>query len=98
MNTKEVPELSGDALAASESSATHIQIIASAGAGKTETISQRVAKLIRDGVQPSEIVAFTFTVKAAEEIKERIRERVKKFAGQDAADKIGMMYVGTIHG
>lgn len=98
MATKNVPLLSGDALAASESKANHIQIIASAGAGKTETISQRVAKLIRDGVQPSEIVAFTFTVKAAEEIKERIRERVRKFAGQDAADKIGMMYVGTIHG
>ena len=98
MAIKDVPELAGDALRASESKASHIQIIASAGAGKTETISQRVAKLIRDGVQPSEIVAFTFTVKAAEEIKERIRERVRKFAGQDAADKIGMMYVGTIHG
>lgn len=98
MTAKVVPELTGDALAASESKASHIQIIASAGAGKTETISQRVAKLIRSGVQPSEIVAFTFTVKAAEEIKERIRERVRKFAGQDAADKIGMMYVGTIHG
>jgi DNA helicase-2/ATP-dependent DNA helicase PcrA len=98
VSQKEVPELDGDALAASESKASHIQIIASAGAGKTETISQRVAKLIRDGVSPSEIVAFTFTVKAAEEIKERIRERVRKFAGQDAADKIGLMYVGTIHG
>lgn len=98
MTAKEVPELTGDALAASGSQASHIQIIASAGAGKTETISQRVAKLIRSGVQPSEIVAFTFTVKAAEEIKERIRERVRKFAGQEAADKIGMMYVGTIHG
>lgn len=98
MSQKKVPELEGDALRASESRASHIQIIASAGAGKTETISQRVAKLVRDGVQPSEIVAFTFTVKAAEEIKERIRERVRKFAGQDAADKIGMMYVGTIHG
>lgn len=98
MSTNTVPELSGDALAASESKASHIQIIASAGAGKTETISQRVAKLIRDGVDPSEIVAFTFTVKAAEEIKERIRERVRRFAGQDAADKLGTMYVGTIHG
>jgi DNA helicase-2/ATP-dependent DNA helicase PcrA len=98
MNPKTVPELKDDALAASESKASHIQIIASAGAGKTETISQRVAKLIRDGVQPSEIVAFTFTVKAAQEIKERIRDRVHKFAGQEAADKIGMMYVGTIHG
>lgn len=98
MSTKSVPELDGDALEASESKASHIQIIASAGAGKTETISQRVAKLVRDGVEPSEIVAFTFTVKAAEELKERIRERVRLFAGQEAADRIGSMYVGTIHG
>lgn len=98
MSQKKVPELEGDALRASESRASHIQLIASAGAGKTETISQRVAKLVRDGVDPSTIVAFTFTVKAAEELKERIRERVRLFAGQEAADRIGNMYVGTIHG
>jgi DNA helicase-2/ATP-dependent DNA helicase PcrA len=98
VSQKEVPTLEGDALQASESQASHIQIIASAGAGKTETISQRVAKLVRDGVDPSTIVAFTFTIKAAEELKERIRERVRLFAGQEAADRIGNMYVGTIHG
>ena len=98
MGTKEVPRLDGDALEASESKASHIQIIAAAGAGKTETISQRVAKLVRDGIEPSEIVAFTFTIKAAAELKDRIRERVRLFAGQEAADKIGNMYVGTIHG
>lgn len=94
----EIPELSGDALAARDSSAKHIQIIASAGSGKTETISQRVARLIRDGADPAKIVAFTFTVKAAEELKERIRVRVEEFAGPAAADKLGGLYVGTIHG
>lgn len=94
----EIPQLTGDALAARDSDAKHIQIIASAGSGKTETISQRVARLIRDGADPSKIVAFTFTVKAAEELKERIRVRVEEFAGQAAADKLGGLYVGTIHG
>lgn len=93
-----IPELSGDALAARDSDAKHIQIIASAGSGKTETISQRVARLIRDGADPAKIVAFTFTIKAAEELKERIRARVEEFASKEAADKLGGLYVGTIHG
>ena len=94
----EIPELSGDALAARNSDAQHIQIIAGAGSGKTETISQRVARLVHEGVDPAKIVAFTFTVKAAEELRERIRLRVEKLAGQDKADKLGSLYVGTIHG
>ena len=92
------PELQGDALEARNSDAEHIQIIASAGSGKTETISQRVARLVADGVDPSTIVAFTFTVKAAEELKSRIRDRVEALAGAEAADKLGGLYVGTIHG
>ena len=92
------PELQGEALQAKNSNSQHIQIIASAGSGKTETISQRVARLVADGVDPSTIVAFTFTVKAAEELKSRIRDRVQSFAGPEAADRLGGLYVGTIHG
>jgi DNA helicase-2/ATP-dependent DNA helicase PcrA len=92
------PQLQGDALEARDSDSEHIQIIASAGSGKTETISQRVARLVADGVDPSTIVAFTFTVKAAEELKSRIRDRVEALAGPEAADKLGGLYVGTIHG
>ena len=94
----EIPELEGDAKAAVELRSGHIQIIASAGSGKTETISQRVAKLISEGVAPETIVAFTFTTRAAAELKQRIRDRVLKFAGQSKADLLGTMYVGTIHG
>jgi DNA helicase-2/ATP-dependent DNA helicase PcrA len=94
----EIPKLTGDALAARNSDAQHIQIIAGAGSGKTETISQRVARLVHEGVDPAKIVAFTFTVKAAEELRERIRLRVEKLAGQEKADKLGSLYVGTIHG
>lgn len=94
----QIPELSGTAALARDHDGSHIQIIASAGSGKTETVSQRVARLVAGGVAPSEIVAFTFTKRAAEELKERIRERVLHFAGEDAANQLGNMYVGTIHG
>jgi DNA helicase-2/ATP-dependent DNA helicase PcrA len=93
-----IPNLEGDAADAVSHRGGHIQIIASAGSGKTETVSQRIAGLVAEGVAPSEIVAFTFTEKAAEELKSRIRDRVEAFAGQAVADKLGNMYVGTIHG
>ncbi|MBQ1027477.1 UvrD-helicase domain-containing protein [Micromonospora sp. C95] len=46
--------------------------MASAGSGKTEVVSQRVADLLAEGVSPESIVAFTFTARAAEELKNRI--------------------------
>jgi len=64
-----IPNLEGDAADAVSHRGGHIQIIASAGSGKTETVSQRIAGLVAEGVAPSEIVAFTFTEKAAEELK-----------------------------
>ena len=94
----EIPVLTGDALAAVKHDGGHVQIIAGAGSGKTETVSQRVARLVADGVDPAHIVAFTFTKKAAKELKERIRERVVARSGEAIADKLGSMYVGTIHG
>ena len=94
----QIPVLSGEAAAAVAHRGSHIQIIASAGSGKTETVSQRIAKLVAEGVEPSTIVAFTFTERAAEELKARIRARVEHFAGMEAADRLGTMYVGTIHG
>lgn len=97
-NNSTIPILEGDSASAVDHRGGHVQIIASAGSGKTETVSQRIAKLVTEGVEPSEIVAFTFTEKAAEELKSRIRARVEVFAGDEIADKLGNMYVGTIHG
>src|SRR5882672_2612610 len=45
--------------------AGHLQVIACAGSGKTESISRRVARLIKEGALPESIVAFTFTERAA---------------------------------
>src|SRR5262245_40610391 len=50
----------------------HLQVIACAGAGKTEAISRRVSTLIEEGAEPAQIVAFTFTERAAESLKNRI--------------------------
>ncbi len=74
-----------------------IQIIACAGSGKTQVISQRIASILaQPGVEPKNIIAFTFTEKAAAELKERIFSILEK----EGLDKLGLaeMYVGTMHG
>ena len=76
---------------------THLQVIACAGAGKTEAISRRVATLILEGVEPCQIIAFTFTERAAESLKARINRRVAEVKGPEFLDRLGPMFVGTIH-
>jgi DNA helicase-2/ATP-dependent DNA helicase PcrA len=91
------PLLQGEALGAVEHRGSHLQIIASAGSGKTEVVSQRVVSLLAEGVPSRGIVAFTFTEKAAAELKERITVRVEERLGPDAVDQLGGLFVGTIH-
>ncbi len=95
--TSEIPTLQGDAAKALAHRGGHLQIIAAAGSGKTEVVSQRVAALLAEGVPPESIVAFTFTEKAATELKERIRQRAVALVGESATDQLGRLFVGTIH-
>ncbi|MBB6174860.1 DNA helicase-2/ATP-dependent DNA helicase PcrA [Nocardiopsis mwathae] len=74
-----------------------LQIIACAGSGKTQVISQRIAAILaKPGVEPRNVVAFTFTEKAAAELKDRILGIVAEQRGE----VVGMaeMYIGTMHG
>lgn len=75
----------------------HLQVIACAGSGKTESLARRIAALIDEGAPPDSIVAFTFTEKAAAELKHRILGRVGERRGREFLDCLGPLFVGTIH-
>ncbi|MFL0246480.1 DNA helicase PcrA [Candidatus Clostridium stratigraminis] len=65
-------------------------ILAGAGSGKTRVLTYRIAHMIKDlGVYPSQILAITFTNKAAQEMKERVRTLI----GEEALN----MWVSTFH-
>jgi DNA helicase-2/ATP-dependent DNA helicase PcrA len=90
--------LSKDQEEAVLSRSRYSRVIAGAGAGKTETLTRRIVYLLAvEGVKPSEIVAFTFTAKAAQSMKSRIYQRVSEICGEAATANLGEMYVGTIH-
>ena len=67
-----------------------LMVLAGAGSGKTRVLTMRIANLITNGIDPFNILALTFTNKAAKEMKERIA----KVAGESNAKSIWM---GTFH-
>ena len=66
-------------------------VLAGAGSGKTKLLTSRIAYLIQNGVKPRNILAVTFTNKAAKEMKERLGN----ILGENV---VKYMWVGTFHG
>ncbi|MEG2457330.1 MAG: 3'-5' exonuclease [Bacilli bacterium] len=64
-------------------------VLAGAGSGKTKVLTERIVKLINDGINPNNILAITFTNKAAKEMKKRITLRI--------GDISSSIYIGTFH-
>ena len=92
-------DLNDEQQSAVGSDSRRLLVVAGAGSGKTEVMARRVAWWIAvDEVSRDEIVAFTFTEAAAEELKFRIRTWLEQISEQNEDPTLGGMYVGTIHG
>lgn len=99
IKTKLLEGLTSSQCAAVKSEKRRLLVVAGAGSGKTEVMVRRVAWWVGvEDVPKDRIVAFTFTDRAAEEMKLRIRRWLNEIApGQEDA-ALGGMYIGTIHG
>ena len=64
-------------------------VLAGAGSGKTRVLTERIIKLIDDGVSPYNILAITFTNKAAREMKNRVEAKIGSISDS--------IFIGTFH-
>ncbi len=75
-----------------------VLIIAGAGSGKTRVITHRILHLIKQGTQPSSILAITFTNKAAKEMRERVHTLLSEDKGLNLPiSAVERPFVSTFH-
>jgi len=93
---------------AATESGRDVVVTAGAGSGKTSTLVARYACLLAQGTKPRRIAAITFSIKAAQEMRSRVRSTLMKLQEQDGDDgerqywselstQIDSARIGTIH-
>src|SRR6201996_1549998 len=86
-------------LAAIERRRGDLLLDAGAGSGKTSVLVERFARsVLEDGVEVSAILVITFTEKAAAELRDRVRARLRELGALDAARATETAFISTIHG
>ena len=82
-----------------ERRAGNLLLDAGAGSGKTSVLVERfVRAVLEDGVDVGAILTITFTEKAAAELRDRIRRRLRALGADEAARATEGAYISTIHG
>ena len=87
---QELKGLNAEQLEAVNEKSGTILVLAGAGSGKTKVLTSRIAHLVRQGANPFEIMAVTFTNKAAKEMQSRLAV----YLGENVVKR---MWVGTFH-
>src|ERR1700742_3864110 len=86
-------------LAAIERRHGDLLLDAGAGSGKTSVLVERFARsVLADGVDVAAILGITFTEKAAAELRDRIRARLRELGADGAARATEGAFISTIHG
>ena len=74
---------------------SNIIVSAGAGSGKTAVLSERVLRKLKNGVSVDSLLILTFTKAAANEMKERIRKKIKENDLKSELDKVDSAYITT---
>ena len=76
-----------------------LMLSANAGSGKTSVLVERfVASVVEDGLRPDQVLAITFTDKAAGELRARVRSRLLELGAREGAREAEGAWITTFHG